>query len=296
MGDYVAAETVEFHRMLAASYSGRHDKVIEMWFRLPRSWWSLYALDVGRAYLNAGLFAEAEHHLGLARKVQQAYFMNGDTQAQHNLLTWMLAGFYLGRVMEKTGRLAGARDYYEEFAKHFEGTAATLPQLAPARTLLERLRFSGRGKLVFSDDFEGQRPAGGVRGRNAYLPIAYHDAILEIAFRFDRPGQIEVNLGDQGDPVARLLLASDRVVLLGMEPGARRLGNLDRVKMTFAPRIWHQAVVEVHGNKILAQIDDQAIVTGESAALDIEKRGLAFFDGRSIAALGSVRMYEVAAR
>ena len=313
MGDYVAAKTVEFHRMLAASYSGRHDKVIEMWFRLPRSWWSLYALDVGRAYLNAGLFAEAEHHLGLARKVQQAYFMNGDTQAQHNLLTWMLAGFYLGQVMEKTGRLAGAREYYEDFAKHFENSAATLPQIAAARTLLGRLRFSGRGKLIFSDEFEGRRPAAGigdwqisgtaadrnqagVRAWKASRQTSYHDAIFEIAFRFDSAGQIELNLGDERDPVARLLLASDRIVLFGMEPGARRLGILDRVDRSFAPGNWHQAVVEVQGKKILAQIDDKAILTAESPALDIEKRGLSFFDVRAIAALGSVRMYEIAQR
>ena len=123
VGDYVAQQTVEFHRMQAALYAGRFDRVTEIWPRLPRSWWSLYALDVGRAYLHAGIFTEAEYHLRLARKAQQAFFMNSDMEAQHNLLTWMLAGFYLAQLLEKTGRRFEALAYYEEFVKHFESSA-----------------------------------------------------------------------------------------------------------------------------------------------------------------------------
>src|SRR5438105_4085070 len=90
--------------MQAASCAGQFDRVIQMWPRLPRSFWSLYAFDVGRAYLQAGVFTEAEHYLRLAGKAQLAFFMNADMQAQHNLLTWMLAQFNLGPVLEKTGR------------------------------------------------------------------------------------------------------------------------------------------------------------------------------------------------
>src|SRR5438270_13392402 len=99
--------------MQAAWYAGYFDRVIQMWPRLPRSWWSLYALDVGRAYLQTGVFAEAEHHLRLARKAQQAFFMNTDMLAQHNMLTWMLAQFYLAQALEKTVRRAEAVAQYQ---------------------------------------------------------------------------------------------------------------------------------------------------------------------------------------
>ena len=52
--------------------------------------------------------------------------MNSDMQAQHNLLTWMLAGFYLGQLLEKTGRRFEALAHYEEFIKHFESSASSL--------------------------------------------------------------------------------------------------------------------------------------------------------------------------
>ena len=132
VGDYVAQQTVEFHRMQAALYAGRFDRVTEIWPGLPRSWWSLYALDVGRAYLHSGIFTEAEHHLRLARKAQQAFFMNSDMQAQHNLLTWMLAGFYLaaaagedGSAFRGHGVLRGVRKALREFGLVVKDDAAT---------------------------------------------------------------------------------------------------------------------------------------------------------------------------
>jgi hypothetical protein len=209
LGDYVADQTVEYHRMQAASYAGRFDRVIEMWPRLPRSWWSLYALDVGRAYLHSGVFTEAEHHLRLARKAQQAYFMNGDMQAQHNLLTWMLSGFYLAQVLEKTGRRAEATAYYQDFVKRFENSAAALPQLGTARSILARLRLSERGKMLFSDEFSGNRLEAG----QARRLIPYHDAIFELSFRMENGGQIGLGFSNEHGNLATVSLDPRQIIL-----------------------------------------------------------------------------------
>jgi serine/threonine protein kinase/TolB-like protein len=295
LGDYVADETVEFHRMQAASCAGRFDRVIEMWPRLPRSWWSLYALDVGRAYLHAGVFTEAEHHLRLARKAQQAFFMNGDMQAQHNLLTWMLAGFYLAQVLEKTGRRAEAIAYYQDFVEHFENSAAALPQPGAARAVLARLRLSERGKLVFSEEFSGNRlEAGQVRRL-----IPYHDAVFELSFRIENGGQIGFGFSNEHGQLAGILLDSRLMILEAADadrPGGLNPRRLDRAAIVIEPGKIHKVVVEVHGTRILAHLDDRLTVAGESPALDVDKTRVAVSVTRANASFDYVRMYEVAPR
>jgi tetratricopeptide (TPR) repeat protein len=324
LGDYIAGETVEFHRMQAALYAGHFDRVIQMWTRLPRSWWSLYALDVGRAYLRSGLFTEAEYHLRLARKAQQAYFMNGDMQAQHNLLTWMLAQFYLAEVLEKIGRRAEAIAQYQAFVKHFESSSPPLPQIAAARAFLEQFRLSDRGKLLFSDEFSGDtlepgwagnpgagnwQVAGGLvtvskRPREAGLTtrrrfVAYHDAIFEFSFRTDGDGWIGLNLARERSVLAQLMLGPGVITLKVREPaelGGSTLAAVDRLVTTLEPGAWHKVVVQVDGKRIIAHVDDKPAVAGEIPALDVDKTDFALSVEGARASFDYVRMYEVASK
>ena len=294
LGDYVAGKTIEFHRMQAAAYAGRFDRVIEMWPRLPRSWWSLYALDVGRAYLQTGVFTEAEHHLRLARKAQQAYFMNGDMQAQHNFLTWMLAGFYLAQVLEKTGRRAEAIAYYEDFARHFENAPASLPQIAAARAALSLVRLSARGKLVFSDETSGNRLD---RGQFRRL-IPYHDAIFELSFRVEDGGQINLHVSNEYGTLASVVLNPRQISLEAVQPdesGGLTMRSLDRFATIVEPGKSHKVIVEVHGKPIVRTYDRWTwrararrwMSTGTVFTLSID---------RSSATLDYLRMYEVGSR
>jgi tetratricopeptide (TPR) repeat protein len=323
LGDYVADETVEFHRMQAASYAGRFDRVLEMWPRLPRCWWSLYALDVGRAYLRSGLFTEAEHHLRLALKAQQAYFMNTDMQAQHNLLTWMLAQFYLAEVLEKTGRRAEAFTHYQAFLKHFDGSLP-LPQIDAARAVVTQFRLSERGNVLFSDEFSGNtlkpgwtndrgagnwQVAGGLvtvsrRPREAGLTarsrlIAYRDAIFEFSFRTDGNGWIGLILGREDRVLAHLVLGPGAVILKVLESGesgGSDLAPLDRLTTAIERGTWHNVVVEIHGRRIIAQLDGRPAVAGESPALDIEKSDFGVSVEGASASFDYVRMYERASK
>ena len=327
LGDYVAQEAIEFHRMQAASCAGRFDQVIQMWPRLPRSWWSLYALDVGRAYLQTGLFTEAEHHLRLACKAQQAYFMNGDMRAQHNLLSWMLAQFYLGEVMEKTGRRAEAIAYYQGFVNHFENSSAALPQLAVARAVLGRLQLSPRGKLLFSDEFSGDtlgpgwveagKPgvgswevAGGLAtawtqpgeigstGRRHL--IDYHDAIFEFSFRTDGAEAISISPTDMDRNLnlARFYLFKDSIALRARQPsesGALAVGTLDRLATTVEPGKWHKVILEVRGKRVIAQLDDKPPIAGETPVMDVDKYSFCLLVQGKKTSFDYIRVYEVAA-
>jgi tetratricopeptide (TPR) repeat protein len=138
VGDYLAGKTVELRRLQAAAYAGRWQEVVGSWPQLGQQFWDLYALHVGRVYLETGMLAEAERHLRFSLKVSR--FWSDPVLAPHcNFLSYTLAQFYLGRVLEQTGRKAEAINAYKEFLSHFENSTAKLPQIAEARAALKRL-------------------------------------------------------------------------------------------------------------------------------------------------------------
>jgi serine/threonine protein kinase/tetratricopeptide (TPR) repeat protein len=138
VGDYRASKRVELQRLHAAAYAGRWQEVIASWPQLGQQFWPDYALDVGRAYLEMGMLAEAERHLRFASDANRLW-SSGDAVIAHNSLSYTLAQFYLGKVFEQTGKKAEAINAYQEFLSHFENSTAKLPQIAEARAALKRL-------------------------------------------------------------------------------------------------------------------------------------------------------------
>jgi tetratricopeptide (TPR) repeat protein len=138
VGEYMAGKTVELHRLQGDACAGRWQEVVASWPQLGQQFWDLYALDVGRAYLETGMLAEAERHLRFALKAARYW---GDPQrvGRCNFVSYTLAQFYLGRVLEQTGKKADAINAYKEFLGHFENSTAKLPQIAEARAALKRL-------------------------------------------------------------------------------------------------------------------------------------------------------------
>jgi tetratricopeptide (TPR) repeat protein len=137
IGDYMAGRWIEFHRLLAASYAGRTQEVIAGWPQLDGRLHFYYALEVGRAYLEAGMPSEAEGPLRLAIKAQQMW---SHPAFSADFLSYMLAKFYLGKLQEQDGKKAEAISAYREFLSHFEHSTAKLPQIAEARAALKRLQ------------------------------------------------------------------------------------------------------------------------------------------------------------
>jgi tetratricopeptide (TPR) repeat protein len=138
VGEYMAGKTVDLHRMQAAAYSGRWQEVIANWPPLGQQFWEQYALGVGRAYLETGMLAEAEPHLRFALKAPR-FWGYPECVGRSNLVSYALAQFYLGKVLEQTGKKAEAINAYKEFLSHFENSTAKLPQIAEARAALKRL-------------------------------------------------------------------------------------------------------------------------------------------------------------
>ena len=138
VGDYMAGKRVEFHRFQAAAYAGQWQKVIASWRQLAGQYRDLFSLDVGRAYLQAGMLSDAEPHLRFTMLAQRIW-ENEPCLANASFLSYTLADFYLGRDLEETGKKADAINAYKEFLSHFENSTAKLPQIPEARAALKRL-------------------------------------------------------------------------------------------------------------------------------------------------------------
>jgi len=138
VGDYAAAQTVEFDRLLAYTWAGRWPEVIAA---LPRL--SFYDKDysgwaVGRAYVETGAFQDGAQPLQTADK-QLRVWPSSRAINSNSFLAFALVQFYLGKVYEHEGKKTEAINAYQGFLNHFENSTAKLPQIAEARAALKRL-------------------------------------------------------------------------------------------------------------------------------------------------------------
>jgi tetratricopeptide (TPR) repeat protein len=136
LGEHMAAKWVDLDHLLAAAYAGRSQEAAAGWQQLGGQFRPIVALQVGRAYLELGALPEAEQHLRFALK---AYWMWNPLLVAPHFLTYALTHFYLGKVLEQSGKKAEALKFYQEFLGHFENSTAKLPQIAEARAALKRL-------------------------------------------------------------------------------------------------------------------------------------------------------------
>jgi tetratricopeptide (TPR) repeat protein len=138
VGDYIPERTIEFYRLLAAAYSGRWQEVTTDGTKINPRFRGRIRYEVGRAFFEAGNFDEAERHLQLTIK-RTRNLADPSLNPWIDRLSSILAQFYLGRVLEQTGKRAEAISAYKEFLSHFENSTAKLPQIAEARAALKRL-------------------------------------------------------------------------------------------------------------------------------------------------------------
>jgi tetratricopeptide (TPR) repeat protein len=139
LGEYMAGKYVDLERLLAAAYAGRSQEVTAGWQQLGSQFHPMVALEVGRAYLELGDLPEAEQHLRFALKAFREWGINRSVVVWPNFLTYALTQFYLGKILEETGKKAEAITAYQEFLGHFENSTAKLPQITEARAALKRL-------------------------------------------------------------------------------------------------------------------------------------------------------------
>jgi tetratricopeptide (TPR) repeat protein len=138
LGDYSASEAIAVNHLLAAAYAKQWQQVISVSAQIPDQRRGGIALAVGRAYLETGNLPEAEKQLRFSLRAQR-FWQNPDTVVSSSFLSYSLAQFYLGRVLEQSGKKTEAINAYQEFLSHFENSTAKLPQMGEARAALQRL-------------------------------------------------------------------------------------------------------------------------------------------------------------
>jgi eukaryotic-like serine/threonine-protein kinase len=140
--EYLADKNVQLCRLLAAAYTSDWQTVIATSEGLPSRQRPLFALALGRAYLESGMLKEAEPQLNYAARAQ-FYWTIPDRMVSHNLLTTQLATFYMASLAEKSGSKQAAIDGYKKFLASFDQASSLptgLPQVAEAKAAIARLQ------------------------------------------------------------------------------------------------------------------------------------------------------------
>jgi hypothetical protein len=99
--------------------------------------------------------------------------------------------------------------------------------------------------------------------------------------------------------LARLYLFKDSITLRARQPGESgepAMSTMDRLPTAIEPGKWHKVVVEVHGKRIITQLDNMPPVIGESPAVDVDKVGFGLFVEGIRTSFDYVRMYEVTSK
>jgi len=138
VGGYLAGELVAVQHLLAAGYRKQWQEVTSESAQIPDQRRDALALTLGCAYLETGNLAEAEKWLRFNLKAQR-FWQNSGPIASSSFLSYSLAQFYLGRVLEQRGQKTESSNAYQEFLSHFENSTAKLPEIAEARAALKRL-------------------------------------------------------------------------------------------------------------------------------------------------------------
>lgn len=157
--------------------------------------------------------------------------------------------------------------------------------------------FDARGPLLFSEDFSGPALDKGWLGKPGKWemvdgaakvselpedkhaavrrhPLQYHDAIFEFAFEFEGAKMIALSLNNKGGHVCRLIVNPKGMILQVDQPNAA--SELKAVRLassttTVESGKWHKVIMEVHGSRMIAQVDDAPPVSGENPRVDVDK-------------------------
>lgn len=177
---------------------------------------------------------------------------------------------------------------------------------------------SDRGKVLFSDDFNGSALGSGWAGKvglwevaNGAVkgserpedhhaavrrhPLQYHDAIFEFAFRLDGAKLVHLSINNKDGHVCRLIISPKGMVLQTDKPAKLDIKpeKLATVDTPVAAGVWHKVVLEVRGKRMTAQLDGKQTISGESARVDVEKGDFGFPISGVSASIDYVRVYDI---
>lgn len=177
---------------------------------------------------------------------------------------------------------------------------------------------SERGKLLMSDDFSGpaidskwkvakgkwEIAGDALKGvelkadnhaASVRRQVDYHNAVIQLSFKFDGGKQFSVSLNDKNGHVCRAVVSPTRFTVQKDKSNKKstdKPARLGEHQMTFQPGHWYELVMEVQGKEILTSIGEGHVAYGEHAGMDIDKSDIGLPVSGDHVSFGYIRVWE----
>ena len=141
----------------------------------------------------------------------------------------------------------------------------------------------------------GDKPGGDHHPQTVHR-VKMHDVVVECRFRIDGASWMGFSFGDK-EHIARVMINKDQVEVVKMSGiGATTKGErLDRLPMKWEPGRWYTMVIEFRGPELLAHIDNQWVLHGESPTFDADKTSILLINGGTHAWFDDLKINEAVA-
>ena len=123
--------------------------------------------------------------------------------------------------------------------------------------------------------------------------IALKNTVVQIAFRFEGAKWLGISFDNQ-EHVARAMVTPDSFSIVRMSGiGETTKGtDLDRMAKKFQPGKWYTLLIEMHGDEMLAQIDNDTVLYGSMAGIGADKKRIDLIAGGATAWFDDLKVWE----
>lgn len=190
--------------------------------------------------------------------------------------------------------------------------------LLSAPLMAAEIQPAKRGAVLLEDDFQGpaihaawkqakgkwQIVNGALKGvevasdKHAAVvrrPVAYRDAVIEFAFKFDGARMTHLSLNSSKGHVCRVTIDPKGFVLKKDKTNAKsddKPAVLARRDVKFEQGKWYTMVVEVRGKQLSARVGADS-ATGEHEGIDVDKADIGFPVAGDSASLDYVKVWAI---
>ena len=141
----------------------------------------------------------------------------------------------------------------------------------------------------------GDKPGGDHHPQTAHR-VKMHDVVVQCRFRIDGANWMGFSFGDK-EHIARVMINNDQVEVVKMSGiGATTKGErLDHLPMKWEKSRWYTMLIEFRGPELIANIDNQYVLYGESPTIDADKTSILLINGGTYAWFDDLKINEAVA-
>lgn len=140
---------------------------------------------------------------------------------------------------------------------------------------------------------DGHHPEIGYNPKGSGGPAALHNVVVQCKFKYDGAKWMGFGFTDK-EHVARIMINDGGFELVKMSGigGTTKGVKLDRQSMNWDKAKWYTMTIELLGNEIIANVDDQFVLYGEAEGLDIDKNRFTMIVGGQYGWYDELKIWE----